>query len=133
MTTIIVAKDGTDNYSSIQPAINAVNPGDIIQVKDGLYPEKVTVNEQAKLYAQSKNTIIDGSSLPYHGSFWEKGLVEIIVRDRFKRHPVDLAGENKGSHCDGICPNGKNYDVKVLSCIKIVFIILTLEINIKKR
>jgi hypothetical protein len=37
---------------------------------------------------------------------------EIIVRDHFKGHPVDLAGENNRSPCDGICPNGKTYDVK---------------------
>lgn len=39
-------------------------------------------------------------------------LAEIIVRGHFKKNPVDLAGENCISHCDGICPNGKNYDVK---------------------
>ena len=37
---------------------------------------------------------------------------EMIVRDHFKEKPVDLAGENCHSHCDGICPNGKYYDVK---------------------
>lgn len=39
-------------------------------------------------------------------------LTEMIVRDHFERHPVDLAGENKLSPCDGICPNGRFYDVK---------------------
>lgn len=39
-------------------------------------------------------------------------LAEIIVRDHFKQHPIDLAGANCGSPCDGICPNGKFYDVK---------------------
>jgi len=44
---------------------------------------------------------------------YQKGrLGEIIVRDHFKQHPVDLAGENCLSPCDGICPNGKTYDVK---------------------
>ncbi len=39
-------------------------------------------------------------------------LTEIMVLNHFKQHPVDLAGENCNSHCDGICPNGKIYDVK---------------------
>lgn len=39
-------------------------------------------------------------------------LGEMIVRDHFKNHPIDLAGENCNSSCDGICPNGKIYDVK---------------------
>jgi len=37
---------------------------------------------------------------------------EMIIRDHFEKNPIDLAGENKLSHCDGICPNGKTYDVK---------------------
>lgn len=37
---------------------------------------------------------------------------EMIIRDHFERRPIDLAGENYISPCDGICPNGKTYDVK---------------------
>lgn len=39
-------------------------------------------------------------------------FAEMIVRDHFKKNPIDLAGENCRSPCDGICPNGKMYDVK---------------------
>lgn len=39
-------------------------------------------------------------------------LAEIKVKNHFKIHPVDLAGENCKSPWDGICPNGMNYDVK---------------------
>lgn len=43
----------------------------------------------------------------------QKGrFTEIIIRDHFKKNPVDLAGENCKSPCDGICPNGLKYDVK---------------------
>jgi hypothetical protein len=37
---------------------------------------------------------------------------EMIIRDHYKTHPKDLAGENQNSPCDGICPNGMTYDVK---------------------
>ena len=37
---------------------------------------------------------------------------EIIIRDHFENNPVDLAGENCTNPYDGICPNGKIYDVK---------------------
>lgn len=37
---------------------------------------------------------------------------EIIIRDHFTNNPIDLAGKNQNSYCDGICPNGMNYDVK---------------------
>jgi hypothetical protein len=43
----------------------------------------------------------------------QKGrFAEMIIRDHFKRYSIDLAGENCLSNCDGICPNGKIYDVK---------------------
>lgn len=43
----------------------------------------------------------------------QKGrYAETIVTKHFKNHPVDLAGSNHNSPCDGICPNGKIYDVK---------------------
>jgi hypothetical protein len=45
---------------------------------------------------------------------------EIIIRDSFDNPSVDLAGENKCSSCDGICPNGKIYDVKSSKLHKIV-------------
>ena len=38
---IIVAKDGSGDYGSIQPALNRSKPGDTIQVKDGIYVERV--------------------------------------------------------------------------------------------
>lgn len=55
-------------------------------------------------------------------SMIEKGVIitrqqkarfaEIIVIDHFEKNPIDLAGENQNSPCDGICPNNKTYDVK---------------------
>jgi parallel beta-helix repeat protein len=38
---LVVAKDGSGNYSSIQAALNNSKPGDTIQVKDGVYKERV--------------------------------------------------------------------------------------------
>lgn len=43
---------------------------------------------------------------------------EILVRDHFKNNPVDISGDNKNSPCDGICPNGKIYDVKSSSLLE---------------
>lgn len=43
----------------------------------------------------------------------EKGrYAELKVINHFLEHPTDLAGENCLSPYDGICPNGKIYDVK---------------------
>lgn len=43
---------------------------------------------------------------------------EIMVRNHFKNNPIDLSGYNKLSPCDGICPNGKTYDVKGSSLLE---------------
>ena len=44
---------------------------------------------------------------------YQKGrLAEIVIRDHFNKNSVDLSGKNCHSPCDGICPNGKIYDVK---------------------
>jgi hypothetical protein len=59
---------------------------------------------------------LDAESMVKHGivkNNYQKGrLSEIIVRDHFKKNPVDLAGENCISPWDGLCPNGLSYDVK---------------------
>ncbi len=39
-------------------------------------------------------------------------LAEIMVLKHFAENPTDLSGENRLSKYDGICPNGKVYDVK---------------------
>jgi hypothetical protein len=42
----------------------------------------------------------------------KRRFAEIIIRDHFDNSSIDLAGENKTSSCDGICPAGLYYDVK---------------------
>ena len=41
MRIVVVAKDGSGNYNSIQNAVNNAKPGDTIQVKNGVYVERV--------------------------------------------------------------------------------------------
>jgi parallel beta-helix repeat protein len=56
-TTIIVP----DDYSTIQEAVNAANPGDTVFVKSGTYCENVVVNKTVSIIGEDKeNTIIDG-------------------------------------------------------------------------
>ena len=46
------------------------------------------------------------------GNSYRGRQAEIRVLNHFKELPTDLAGENPNSTYDGICPNGKTYDVK---------------------
>lgn len=51
-----------DDYPTIQEAINAANPGDIIFVKNGTYYENIVVNKTVSLIGESReNAIIDGN------------------------------------------------------------------------
>jgi parallel beta-helix repeat protein len=48
------------DYSSIQAAINAANPGDTIQIAPGLYNENLVLNKTLRLVGEDKySTIID--------------------------------------------------------------------------
>ena len=59
-TTLVVAKDGSGSYKTVQAAINAAQSGDTIQIKDGTYSEQIKVTKaNIKMVGQSRaNTII---------------------------------------------------------------------------
>lgn len=60
--TWVVDDDGPADFSSIQEAIDAANPGDTILVKAGTYYEHVVIDKALKLVGENKNTtIIDGN------------------------------------------------------------------------
>jgi len=61
--TWTVDDDGPADFSKIQEAINAANPGDIIYVHNGTYYENVVVNKRVSLIAENRNaTIIDSQA-----------------------------------------------------------------------
>jgi len=63
--TLYVGGSGPNNYSSIQAAINAANPGDTVFVFNGTYYECLIVQKTISLIGQDKyTTIIDGNAIP---------------------------------------------------------------------
>jgi len=59
--TIYVDDSGGANYTTIQAAVNAANPGDIIYVYSGTYNENIVITKNLILTGQNKDTtIIDG-------------------------------------------------------------------------
>lgn len=61
-TSIIVEKDGSGDYNSIQEAINNANINDTIYVGKGIYVEHVFINKTVHLISDTPTeTIIDGN------------------------------------------------------------------------
>lgn len=57
--SIIVASDGSGDYTTISDAVTNANNGDTIYIKDGEYKETVVVNKYVHLVGQSKqNTVL---------------------------------------------------------------------------
>lgn len=71
--TLIVDDDPSD-YSLIQSAIDAANPGDTIYVKNGTYYENVVINKSISIIGEKKDsTFINGSGINdviYIGTNW---------------------------------------------------------------
>ncbi len=61
--TIIVAKDGTGDYGTIQPALDAAQPGDIVYVRKGVYTEDLNLRQGVTLRGEeSEETRIIAAS-----------------------------------------------------------------------
>ncbi len=71
---IIVAKDGSGNYKTVQDAVNAASVGDTIYVKNGVYKEVVTISK-------------DGIHL-----IGESNTATIITYDNYAGKPNDSGG-----------------------------------------
>ncbi len=56
--TLYVDDDGSADYTRIQDAINAANPGDTIFVYNGLYPENITVDKEVHITGESRSDTI---------------------------------------------------------------------------
>jgi parallel beta-helix repeat protein len=71
-TTFIVCPSGCD-FSSIQTAVDAADPGDTVKVFNGTYNENIVINKALALLGESRDTtIIDGG---------EKGDVVLITKN----------------------------------------------------
>jgi len=61
--TLYVGGSGPGNYSTIQSAINASNPSDMVYVYNGTYDENIIINKSISLIGENKNsTIINGDT-----------------------------------------------------------------------
>ncbi len=66
VATVVVAKDGTGDYTTIQEGINALpSGGGVVYVKEGTYQETITISiSNTSLIGSGKSTLIEGAGLP---------------------------------------------------------------------
>ena len=57
--TIYVDASGSGDFTDIQSAVNAASSGDIIYVRDGVYPGGVVINKEITIVGESKNAIVE--------------------------------------------------------------------------
>lgn len=85
--------------------------------KNSDYPSHKTYEKRFVSWSNALKLVgLDIESIVKKGilvSKQQKGrFAEIIVKDHFKKYPIDMAGENCMNPYDGICPAGNIYDVK---------------------
>jgi RHS repeat-associated protein len=93
-----------DNYSTIQQAVNAANPGDTIVVRDGTYTENVNVNKD-HLTIRSENgaetTIVQAESSSGNKDYVFKILAGYVSMSGFTVRGGNVGIRlNEVSHCD---------------------------------
>ena len=76
----------TIQYNTIQEAINAANPGDIIQVKQGIYSENIIVNKPLKILGENKSTTIIQAN--------DTNVIQIIANDVYISGFTVINGDN---------------------------------------
>lgn len=87
-TTLAAVEPATikvpEDYPTIQTAINAANPGDIIQVAAGTYYEHVTVNKSLTLVGENRNTTVistNGTGMAIYVTADNVNLSGFTIRD----------------------------------------------------
>jgi parallel beta-helix repeat protein len=84
-TGIVVAQDGSGDFTTISEAIAAAADGDSIEVKAGTYVEGLRIDKDVELRGEDPETVVvesDGSGLAYADTFWDGSLPASLVIDQ---------------------------------------------------
>ncbi|MBK6876596.1 MAG: right-handed parallel beta-helix repeat-containing protein [Ignavibacteria bacterium] len=100
------------NYIAIQPAIDAANPGDVIEASAGTYNEKVTITKSLTLQGVNRSTVIvDGTGFvaPAKGITINNGITNVTIQNLTVQNFAGSGGNSEG----GIYAIGGNNNLTV--------------------
>jgi Pectinesterase len=98
--TLVVALDGTGDYSSLQEAVDAAKKGDTVFVKAGHYPQDVTIHSKERIRfvgAGMDQVTILGRDIvvgALHVGKWPYGATNIEISD--------MTINDRGGHAVGL-------------------------------
>jgi parallel beta-helix repeat protein len=106
--TLVVARDGSGQYRSIQEAVDAARKGDTILIKPGAYPEDVTIHSKEKIRlvgaGMDEVTILGRERVGvFHVGKWPYGATDVEI--------VGLTINEHGGHAVGIF-NGRGITLR---------------------
>ncbi len=87
--TIIVAKDGTGDYDTIQSALDAAQPGDVVHVRKGVYTENLHLRQGVALRGEGSKITRIGASARFKNVLNAENVTNVAVSDMF----IDGAGK----------------------------------------
>lgn len=120
--TLVVALDGTGQYTSIQAAIDAARKGDVVHIKAGAYPENVTIHSKDRVRivgdGSGKVTILGRDLVgSFHIGKWPYGATNIEISGLTIQEHGGLAMgifNGKGIVLRDVLVNGKLFGQQVV-------------------
>lgn len=111
--TFYVSMDGSEDFNSIQAAVNAANAGDEIIVSSGVYSERIVIDKSITLTGSSTDeTIIDGGNVPMVVSVYASDVVvdHLTIRNGL----MNLTNETR--YAAGIAVFADNVTISNCTC-----------------